>query len=185
MFNLFFNNKKNNPQEEKIRYTSICGIVEGVEFNRTKKEINGVLFDLEGREFNFKSTLNGRLLYLTGEQEDLPLAWTICSDYLKNKYNKKEIHELRKEINSKMEQLMFAIEELSEEVSEIEIPEIAPQIESITVLEEPINTVHTQIDEESFEDEENDNQLTFQDFSDEDLASHALKVLNGEVKLNA
>jgi hypothetical protein len=183
----FFKNQKDSKllEKESPEYASICGIIEAVEFNRTKKEISGVLFDLEGREFEFNATLKGNLLKLTGVKEDLPLAWHICADYLKNKYAKNEIevelNKLRGEINESMQQLQFAIEELSEEVAKIEIPEVITQAQPVQVMEEKIIEAPQEI-EEPFEEDEN--QLKFEDFSDEDLASHALKVLNGEVAMN-
>jgi HAMP domain-containing protein len=191
MINFFKRNKDNvlNEEIEKQEYSVLSGIIEAIEFKRTKKEIDGVLLDIEGREFQFKISPNGDLLRLSGVKEDLPLAWHICADYLKRQYGKNEINELRKELNSMMQQLHFALEEISEEISEIEIPEPAPQVitqvQSSPVIEELEPTVHNQVDEDSFEDEKDKNQLQFQDFSDEDLANHALKVLSGEIKFNA
>jgi len=191
MINFFKRNKNNvlNEEIEKQEYSVLSGIIEAIEFKRTKKEIDGVLLDIEGREFQFKISPNGDLLRLSGVKEDLPLAWHICADYLKRQYGKNEINELRRELNSMMQQLHFALEEISEEISEIEIPETTPQVitqvQSSPVIEELEPTVHTQVDEDSFEDEKDENQLQFQDFSDEDLANHALKVLSGEVKFNA
>jgi len=191
MINFFKRNKNNvlNEEIEKQEYSVLSGIIEAIEFKRTKKEIDGVLLDIEGREFQFKISPNGDLLRLSGVKEDLPLAWHICADYLKRQYGKNEINELRRELNSMMQQLHFALEEISEEISEIEIPETTPQVitqvQSSPVIEELEPTVHTQVDEDLFEDEKDKNQLQFQDFSDEDLANHALKVLSGEVKFNA
>jgi hypothetical protein len=188
MFNLFKKNKKQPiaQEQEEITYSSICGIVEIIEFNKNSKEINGVLFDSEGREFEFEIKTNGDLIRLTGKEKDLGFSLQICVDYLKNKYGKNEINELRGEFDSKMQQLQFSIKKLNEDVENIQIPvQFVPLPESKPEVQEPINTFHTQVDEEPFEEETDENQLTFQDFSDEDISSHALKVLNGEISINA
>ena len=168
-------------------YASIFGIAEIIEFDRNQKEINGVLLDAEGRQFEFKITPNGDLLRITGIKEDLLLAWHVCADYLKQQYSHNEINELRKELRSTMQQLQLSINELKKEIESIELPEFVtqaiPQVQSSPAVNEIENLVYTQIDEDSFEEEENP--LQFEDFSDEDLSSHALKVLNGEISINA
>lgn len=177
--------KSNKLQEEATKeYASICGIIEVIEFSKTEKEINGVLLDSEGREFEFKIMPNGDLLRLTGVKEDMPFAWNICVNYLKNAYGNNEIKELRAEMNTKFQYLRSAIEDLSEDISDIEIPEIVQQVEQKPAIQEPTYIPSLQIDEQSFEDEEKEYEDQFQDFSDEDLASHALKVLSGEVSLS-
>jgi hypothetical protein len=182
MINFFKRNKDNvlNEEIEKQEYFVLSGIIEVIEFKKTKKEIDGVLLDIEGREFQFKISPNGDLLRLSGVKEDLPLAWHICADYLKRQYGKNEINELRKEIRMIMANINKSISDLKNDIAEIEIPEIIQSFEPEPVLEEikipePIRELM---------EEEQDDFPNLQDYSDEDLASHALKVLNGEVSLD-
>ena len=54
-------------------------------------------------------------------------------------------------------------------------------------FDEKVEILKDSHDEEEFNiiEEEEENPLQFEDFSDEDLSSHALKVLNGEISINA
>lgn len=164
-----------------IEYIDICGIVEHIEIKRTKNEIEGVLLDTEGREFIYKIKTNGDLLRLRGIKEDFPLSYIVCVDYLKKNYGKNELFELRREFGLGIKQLQFAIENLAEEISEIEIPEVIQPVQSMQDIE--IKNNELEIEDTPIIDEEFEGQISFDDFSDEDLASHALKVLNGEIKL--
>ena len=173
-------------------YASISGIVEVIEFDRDQKEINGVLLDAEGREFQFKVTPDGGLLRLIGVKEDLPLAWQACVTHLKEKYGRNEIQDLQiqlgrmmKAIYDSIEELSEEIEQLSEEIAQIEIPEIIPQVQALPVVEEKEIIIPQIVEEELDDEDEKEYEDQFQDFSDEDLASHALKVLSGEVSLDA
>ena len=180
--------KNNNNQEVAIKeYASVAGITEVIELGRTSQEIYGILLDTEGREFEFKVTPNGDLLRLTGVKEDLPLAWQACVSHLKNKYGKNEIQEFQMQMVQMMKAIYDSIEELSEEIAEIKIQEIIPQVQALPVVGKK-EIIIPQIIEEELDNEDEDEKEykdQFQDFSDEDLASHALKVLSGEISLDA
>ena len=186
IINWFSKTHKGKQIEEAIipiKYISICGIVEHIEIKKTQNTIEGVLLDIEGREFLYTVKTNGDLLRLHGIKEDLSLSYSVCVDYLKNIYGKNDLLDLKRELRNNMQQLQFAIGKLAQEVSEIEIPEIIQPVQPLPVEEEP--QLSTQQIEKSFDnDEEEYKEQTFEDFSDEDLASHALKVLSGEVSLS-
>ena len=180
---LFSRTRKHKQIPEVIpkEYVSICGIIDIIEFNSTPKKINGILLDSEGREFEFIVQPNGDLIQLTGLKEDLTFSWNICVDYLKSYYGKKELEDFKRLMNSKMNALQSSIKELNEKIEEIEIPKIISQSQTIPVIEEKIEIDNQPI--EKIIDDEDYKEQTFEDFSDEDLASHALKVLNGEIPL--
>jgi len=188
IINWFSKTQRINKTEEipKKEYANICGIVDIVEFKTTPKEITGVLLDSEGREFEFKVRPDGDLIYLNGLKEDLPFVWQICVDYLKKYYGKNEFDSIKnyiKTTNLKIQQLYSIIEELKEEVAEIEVPEIISQVQAPPVIEKPVITSEQQFDK--MFDGIIKPQESSKDFSDEDLANHALKVLSGEFKFNA
>ena len=184
IINWFSKTHKGKQIEEAIipiKYISICGIVEHIEIKKTQNTIDGVLLDIEGREFLYTVKTNGDLLRLHGIKEDLSLSYSVCVDYLKNIYGKNDLLDLKRELRNNMQQLQFAIGKLAQEVSEIEIPEIIQPVQPVQGIE--IKNNELEIEDTPLIDEEFEGQISFDDFSDEDLASHALKVLNGEIKL--
>ena len=186
---LFSRTRKDDNFNKPVtrEYSTVAGIVETIEISRNDSEINGVLLDFEGREFEFKISPNGDLLSLSGVKEDLPLAWNICVDHLHKIYGKNEIQELQKIVRSLINRLGNSIEDLRQEVAELsdDIADIEiPEIPSVAIPQEPIKEIENIIPQEEFEEEEKDFP-NLQDFSDEDLASHALKVLSGEVSLQS
>ena len=174
IINWFSKTHKGKQIEEAIipiKYISICGIVEHIEIKKTQNTIDGVLLDIEGREFLYTVKTNGDLLRLHGIKEDLSLSY----------YGKNDLLDLKRELRNNMQQLQFAIGKLAQEVSEIEIPEIIQPVQPVQGIE--IKNNELEIEDTPIIDEEFEGQISFDDFSDEDLASHALKVLNGEIKL--
>lgn len=201
MITSWFSRRHNaNTQEEtfKKEYATVSGIAELIELGRDQNSINGILLDFEGREFEFKVSHNGDLLSLTGVKEDLPFVWNVCVSYLQKKYGRNDIdivrHEMRKmhqelretieELSSDIEELSSDIEDLSEEIAEIELPEVIQPFEAPQVIEKIEDFIPQAVQEEP-DYEEQDIQSQLEDFSDEDLAQHALKVLNGEITIDA
>lgn len=182
--NLFSRIRKSDKviEERVLEYSSICGVVDLIEFGRTPTEIQGVLLDSDGREFEYKVKPNGDLIKLTGLKDGLMMSWKVYADYLKDAYSKDDVKILKDELVEKISQLHEAIEELREEVSEIDIPEPVQQIVTDIATIAPIEPLPQMLDDEEL-DIEVEVKNEFEDFSDEDLANHALKVLSGEVRL--
>lgn len=163
------------------KYRGVCGIVESIEINRNINEIQGILLDSEGREFKYKVKTNGDLILLKGVEDDLPLAMAVCIDYLNKKYGKNEVAELKETINYLSENIRNAFVETNKNIEKIEattiINTVQPEKEN-KLIETPAEILVEEDDDDEYQEK------TFADFSDEDLADHALKVLNGEIPLS-
>lgn len=160
----------------------MSAIVEIIEFSEEDGVITGSALDWEGREYKFQCTNSGKLLKIFGNIEELPRVWALVEKELSKEYSKlhidkvlKDLVSFKKEALKVMQQLQFALGNIEEKIEDLTKERVVEVIQDFqpSQNEQPV-----------FEQEE---ELPFQrieeDYSDEDLANHALRVLSGEVPL--